>query len=766
MAATADNLLADFIFPFFNAARTPAFGGFPSVLQGALPLSERVMEAQGAIAFANLLDQERITDLIVAEGDVPSPLLAGLRAPGDSMSWEMPGPGGQPMKAHFRRLDEPTDDGSWMLQVELTQGGITTSQRVRTHDVKVDPHHPQQFREGVSRGYTGWQRASADGQDARMAVFCNDGSRDSGTVIAAMRQMHHQETHEAGSHPGATVPPQEMRRDDNAFLRECRDQCGPSFAEGGEMFLTPVARRPTEGSRDRPDHRAAAMSSPPARLFGPEFAGAQRRRQPVDDGIGDSDGDFDSMSGSVSDSVFESDASGDSSSDAESVSDSSSQSGSYWLDDDLSAADRLEHRLRDFDEDAPPASSRSVHPRPPADERPPALSARADATRTGSVAAAGPEQPRSPPARPAAPRQRLASPRSEGTAAQRTPVSNHLVKQLQAERAALQERQLNRLPNAPRTALPDLDGQAKTPRDKVDAAALERRLAQARQAAVPERRQTAPTQDAGSAADEIDESWTLLSSLADEALPEVDRLDRASVPKQPAASTASGARLPRSASAPQFQLETRAVPTEAITRTSSEPDLRLASLPVLDRQLAPAARHLVGGLLGEPVRATGLGALLQRATGRPARASLQTRLENDLQSLIAKLRGEHAARVERKQSEGLAEQEFVVSHLARHMVDAMAARSDAERLRMFKAIDAGSDDWLDALDRRDELLERLEGAVVMPAATFAQTRDGYRALDYGLEAMQRAHGLLWAAAPDGIGAVSGGRRRPADPPAA
>src|SRR6185436_10898871 len=104
---------------------------------------------------------------------------------------------------------------------------------------------------------------------------------------------------------------------------------------------------------------------------------------------------------------------------------------------------------------------------------------------------------------------------------------------------------------------------------------------------------------------------------------------------------------------------------------------------------------------GEPVRATGWGALLQRATGRSQQASLQTRLENDLQPIVEKLRGEFAARAQQKQTGGLAEQEFVVSHLSRHLVDAMSARSDAERLQMFKAIDGGSDEWLDAMDRRD-----------------------------------------------------------------
>jgi hypothetical protein len=708
------------------------------------------------------------------------------------MSWEVTRPDGPSRKVAFHRVDVPTDDGSWLLQADLSEGGRTkSSQLIRVHDAIADPQRPQGFRDDVARAYDTWTRHAAEGENAHMAVVCENGAGLSGTAITLMHRRSQEQSRASYGEAGAAVPRQELRRAETEYNNECVRTRGSGFARGHDMYLNVDAGRTSDLPRGVQGQRMRTGSAPLESLHRSPFISSERREREAaaaaaaaaaGDGSRRSSvgyGDSGNYSDSYSDSDSDSDTYSDSSSSGSYSVRSASQSGSEpWslvdddpLEDEVFEPLSAEEQSFDFVEDAStrPRLDRAASPPPDSPSfRRPSLTSQVPKQTEADGIARQERQVANLPNVPTTPLPALGGDPTIGRA-RRSSLPNDVVKKLEAERRDIQQRRLDRLRSPPRTPLPVFGGNATAGRARTDAEDLERSLAKSRQDAMqnalraqaPRSVQTIPVEQG------LDESWELLSSLSDVALPEIERLGAASVPKPPATAAAPGARLmARSSSAPQFRAETRPVSDETLTRTASEPDLRFATLPGLDRQLAPAARHLVGGLLGEPVRSTGLGALLQRATGRPPQASLQTRLENDLQPIVAKLRGEHAAQARQKQAGGLAEQEFVVSHLSRHLVEAMAARSDAERLQMFKAIDRGSDDWLDALDRRDELLERLEDVVDMPQAKFARTRDGYRSLDYGIEAVQRANGLLWGATPEGVDDVGGGVKPPVTQPAA
>ena len=285
-AAAAGGWLAGIVPPRLNAAMTPTFGGFPPMMQAALPLSQPDMDPRGAIAFATSLSERSITDLILSEGRVPGPLLARLRMPGQSQSWQTRGPDGQPVTATFHRVDVPTDDGSWLLQADVWHGGrMMSSQLVRVHEAITDPYHPQAFRDSVARGHEAWSRRAGEGQDARMAVVCEDGARSSGAAAVLLRRASHEQSLEAGRSSASTAIADELARDDKAYIGECARTRGHAFCEGRAAYLNLAAKRTARDFRDVPDERPGA-GLPPEALLRPPFMSMQHRMQRVDDSDG------------------------------------------------------------------------------------------------------------------------------------------------------------------------------------------------------------------------------------------------------------------------------------------------------------------------------------------------------------------------------------------------------------------------------------------------------------------------------------------------
>ncbi|RZI62142.1 MAG: hypothetical protein EOP37_04400 [Rubrivivax sp.] len=316
-AAAAGQWLAGIVPPLLNATMTPAFQGFPPLMQAALPLSQPDMDPRGAIAFATALGEGGITDLIVAEGQVPGPLLARLRMPGQSQGWQVPGPDGQPVTATFHRVDAPTDDGSWLLQADVSHGGqMMSSQLVRMHEAIADPRRPQLFREGVARGHASWTGQCAAGQDARMAVVCEDGARRSGAAAVLLRQLSQEQAHESGWGSDESASPDQLRRANNEFIRACAGSRGPAFAENQEMFLKAGLKRSTERASEGPDEYRRTGSPPPQSLFQSPFCSLQRRAAAVSDSGVDSQSDVDTDDDADSASCFSLSSAGDAELDA------------------------------------------------------------------------------------------------------------------------------------------------------------------------------------------------------------------------------------------------------------------------------------------------------------------------------------------------------------------------------------------------------------------------------------------------------------------
>lgn len=238
--AEAGNWLAGFIPALFNAVLTPPFNGFPSMLQGAMPPFIPDRNAPGMVSFASLLAQQGTTDVFVAEEGARGQLLGQLRAPGDSMSWTMPGPGGQAVTATFYRTNLSTDDGSWLMQADVQHGDqVTSSQLVRMHEVIVDPRRPEQFRQRVAQGFNSCRHRLEQGQDVNPASFCANGARASGLVTTALYQDHCAYEHAHGWRSGDPLSPQMLQRSTNEFLTEGKLVRGPDFAAVPGKFLDP-----------------------------------------------------------------------------------------------------------------------------------------------------------------------------------------------------------------------------------------------------------------------------------------------------------------------------------------------------------------------------------------------------------------------------------------------------------------------------------------------------------------------------------------------
>lgn len=237
--AEAGNWLAGFIPALFNAVLTPPFNGFPSMLQGAMPPFIPDRNAPGMVSFASLLAQQGTTDVFVAEEGARGQLLGQLRAPGDSMSWTTPGPGGQPVTATFYRTNLSTDDGSWLMQADVQHGDqVTSSQLVRMHEVIVDPRRPEQFRQRVAQGFNSCRHRLEQGQDVNPASFCANGARASGLVTAALFQDHCAYEHAHGWRSG-DMTPEMLKRETQEYLSENRHVRGHGFAEVPGKFLDP-----------------------------------------------------------------------------------------------------------------------------------------------------------------------------------------------------------------------------------------------------------------------------------------------------------------------------------------------------------------------------------------------------------------------------------------------------------------------------------------------------------------------------------------------
>ncbi len=237
--AEAGNLLAGFIPALFNAVLTPSFNGFPSMLQGAMPPFIPDRNAPGMVSFASLLAQQGTTDMFLAEEGARGQLLGQLRAPGDSMYWTMPGPGGQAVTATFYRTNLSTDDGSWVMQADVQHGDqVTSSQLVRMHEVIVDPRRPEQFRQRVAQGFNSCRHRLEQGQDVNPASFCANGARASGLVTTALYQDHCAYEHAHGWRSG-DMTPEMLKRETQEYLSENRHVRGHGFAEVPGKFLDP-----------------------------------------------------------------------------------------------------------------------------------------------------------------------------------------------------------------------------------------------------------------------------------------------------------------------------------------------------------------------------------------------------------------------------------------------------------------------------------------------------------------------------------------------
>jgi len=649
--------------PFINALMTPAFGGFAPVMQAALPQPTRdPARCAEAIAFASTLKAKDITDLIVAEGQVPSALAAQLRRHGDTVQWQVPGADGRPVTAIFRRLDGMTDDGSWLLQSEVNDGHRQDStQFVRMHEALVDPNRPQRLSDDAKRVNRSMQNRASQGEDTRLAVACQDGLSRSSPATLAMFQAYRayqayqaadlaQRMHRVQEWVNAcpSDPSQGLSQDEREFAQVLAGTLGPQGADAMDNFQRNLPRPPSP------------TSSKPA-----------QEPQPV----------------------------------------------------------LLDERVPDLPHPPlKPTAARSAVPDAPA------ASGRPAASDPPVVTAALSRKRKAPPHSDAPPPKSL---------------SAWAASRIQAEQRAIQQRQLARLPSPPRTPLPSLDGGAASRSSRPAISDIDRALANARREAMLnqlEARQQAALAPTSVSTEEIDEDWEMLS-LPDVELQGQERSDATSpvVPAPPLSRTsAAAAHLTRSASAPELSRPAVGAPAQEVRRAQSATDLSAGVSQGLDRRLSPAARDAVSGLLDEVRGRTGLKGIVRRVIGQNRAASLQSQLEHDLQSLVAGLRKEYASLAQSQQTAGIAEEEFVVRHLTRHVVDAMSARSDADRMKMFKTIDGQTGAWKVAVDRRKVLLGQLEGVARMPKTEFTRIRDGYRALDYGIEAMQRAHDHLWA----------------------
>lgn len=256
-AAAAGCWLAGIVPPFINALMTPAFGGFAPVMQAALPQPTRdPARCAEAIAFASTLKAKDITDLIVAEGQVPSALVAQLRRHGDMVQWQVPGADGRPVTAIFRRLDGMTDDGSWLLQSEVNDGHRQDStQFVRMHEALVDPKRPQRLSDDAERVNRSMQNRASQGEDTRLAVACEDGLSHSSPATLAMFQAYHayqayqaadqaqrMERVQAWINACPSDPSQGLSQDGREFAQVLAGTFGPQGADAMDNFQRNLPR--------------------------------------------------------------------------------------------------------------------------------------------------------------------------------------------------------------------------------------------------------------------------------------------------------------------------------------------------------------------------------------------------------------------------------------------------------------------------------------------------------------------------------------------
>ena len=269
-AAGVGNWLAGIVPPFVNALMTPAFGSFPSLMQTAWP--QPAMDpktSQDAIAFASLLSQQRVTDLIAAEGQVPAPVLTQLRHPGQSVQWSVPGPDGQLVTAKLHRLAPPTDDCGWVLQADVYEGDQRkSSQQVRVYDIRANRARPTDFREAVARIWGPINQRASEGDDVRVGVACTDGLGLSTATTVVSQQVNRQrearrELTEGGG--GTFIPRGGHAQEDADYERFFRQMLGPNFPRDLESLLKdlplPTPARGHEGSRRPMLSRATSDSN-------------------------------------------------------------------------------------------------------------------------------------------------------------------------------------------------------------------------------------------------------------------------------------------------------------------------------------------------------------------------------------------------------------------------------------------------------------------------------------------------------------------------
>jgi hypothetical protein len=229
-AAACGGVLEGIVHPFIHAWITPAFGSFPSVIQARLPALPGPnphldqANAAAALGFVEMLKERRATNLIVAEGKVPSALLAQLQRSGQTVQWQVQGNDGRVLTALFRRHDGMTEDGSWLLQSEILDGSREiASTFVQVH--QADLSRPREARGAIASALGTMRRLEDLGEAPQLVVGCNDGVSDSSSVVL-----------EAFAHDEQQRSREKQGRDEGPWTRDESQPLSPQALAYAKLF--------------------------------------------------------------------------------------------------------------------------------------------------------------------------------------------------------------------------------------------------------------------------------------------------------------------------------------------------------------------------------------------------------------------------------------------------------------------------------------------------------------------------------------------------
>ena len=243
-----------FFAPHPAYTRHPQAGGPPPRTPSAAPsrpalpptFTPTKLDPQAFFGSAAEILESDVSDMVLAHpapGQPEPAFFAALKHTGQSVIGELPMGNGRTAHAEAIRLAGETNDGSWLLALNLNIPGEPPEHRlIRMHDVKTGPEDGMSFVEDLKRIDASLAKNRCGEEGRTLGVICHDGATESGAVIAGLNALGEADDMRRESRESGTPMPSpgQFARSQREFVQDARDLRGSAYAQGQERELEAV----------------------------------------------------------------------------------------------------------------------------------------------------------------------------------------------------------------------------------------------------------------------------------------------------------------------------------------------------------------------------------------------------------------------------------------------------------------------------------------------------------------------------------------------